>query len=66
MNRNNDMLMDALSILSFVMGVLNYNENVDQSMLQNTAHNIMQDIHRHLAEQDAKIDEIMEILKKEA
>lgn len=54
-----------LNILGFMMGVLNYNENIDQSMLQNVAKNIMQDIHSHLKEQDQKIDKILSMLEKE-
>lgn len=60
-----DTLMDALGIISFIIGVLNYNENIDQSTLQNTAKNIMSDIHNHLRDQDHKIDRILELLEKE-
>lgn len=63
MNNRNDAMMDVLNILAFAMGVLNYNENIDQSMLQNTAKNIMNDIHNHLNEQDAKINRILELLE---
>lgn len=65
MNNRNDAMMDILNILGFAMGVLNYNENIDQSMLQNTAKNIMNDIHNHLKEQDTKIDRILELLENE-
>lgn len=56
--------MDILGVLSFVMSVMNYNENIDQSMLQKTAKTIMQDIHTHLQEQDQKIDEILKLLEE--
>lgn len=64
-NNRNDAFMDVLGIMSFAMSILNYNENIDQSTLQNIAKNIMQDIHKHLQEQDRKIDEILDILKRE-
>ena len=58
-------MMDLINILGFVMGVMNYNENIDQSTLQQTAKNIMQDIHAHLKEQDEKIDMILDKLGKD-
>lgn len=64
MERNNDMFMDVLGVLSFIMSIMNYNENIDQSTLQKTAKTIMQDIHNHLQEQDQKIDEILKLLEK--
>ena len=56
--------MDILSIFSFVIGLKNYEENIDQSQLQEIAQSIMSDIHRHLQEQDDKIDKILELLKE--
>lgn len=47
------------------MSVANYNENVDQSTLQDTAQNIIEDIHAHLKMQDEKIDLILDKLEKE-
>lgn len=58
-------LMDIINVLSFAMGIVNYNENVDQSTLQDTAQKIMQDIHSHLKMQDEKIDLIIDKLNKE-
>lgn len=57
--------IDALGIVSFLIGIMNYNENIDQSTLQKTAKDIMNDIHRHLKEQDRKIDRILDLLEKE-
>lgn len=57
--------LDAMAFVSFIIGMMNYDENIDQSKLQETAENIMKDIHAHLAEQDRKIDEILEKLDKE-
>ena len=64
MEQNNNEFMDILSIFSFVIGLKNYEENIDQSQLQEIAQSIMSDIHRHLQEQDDKIDKILELLKE--
>lgn len=64
MEQNNNNFMDILSIFSFVIGLKNYEENIDQSQLQEIAQGIMSDIHRHLQEQDAKIDRILELLEE--
>ena len=64
MEHNNDEFMDILSIFSFVIGLKNYEENIDQSQLQEIAQGIISDIHRHLQEQDDKIDKILELLKE--
>lgn len=64
MEQNNNEFMDILSIFSFVIGLKNYEENIDQSQLQEIAQGIMSDIHRHLQEQDDKIDKILELLKE--
>lgn len=61
-NRNNG-LFDAMAITSFLLGMANYNENVTQSTLQETAKNIISDIHNHLKEQDEKIDYIINMLE---
>ena len=64
MEQNNNNFMDILSIFSFVIGLKNYEENIDQSQLQEIAQGIMSDIHRHLQEQDNKIDKILELLEE--
>lgn len=64
MEQNNNEFMDILNIFSFVIGLKNYEENIDQSQLQEIAQSIMSDIHRHLQEQDDKIDKILELLKE--
>lgn len=63
MMRRSERVLDAMSVMSFVIGLANYGENIDQSMLQETAKNIMADIHKHLQEQDDKIDLILERLE---
>ena len=64
MEQNNNEFMDILSIFSFVIGLKNYEENIDQSQLQEIAQSIMSDIHRHLQEQDDKIDRILGLLNE--
>lgn len=65
----NDQLefLDILNILSFVIGLMNYNENLTQSDKQelmaevdNQTKLMLKDIHSHLREQDIKIDKIIE------
>jgi hypothetical protein len=63
-------LLDILNILSFVIGILNYNENLTQGDKQelmqkfdNQAQQILSEIHRHLEEQDKKIDDILKQLE---
>lgn len=61
-------LIDILNILSFIIGLLNYNENLTQndkqdllSAVSRQTKEILTDIHRHLEEQDKKLDEIMRL-----
>ena len=56
--------LDILSILSFVIGVANYDENIDQSQLQDVAMSMSKDLHEHLQMQDDKIDRILELLSE--
>lgn len=53
-----DDVLDSIAIVGFLIGIANYQENVDQSQLQETAQTIINEIHNHLKEQDSKIDEI--------
>lgn len=61
--------IDILSILSFMLGLMNLDENVTQGdkqdlmqELSNKADVLLKEIHGHLATQDAKIDQILEVL----
>lgn len=63
-------LLDVLDILSFIIGILNYNENLTQNdkqdllgQLNNQTKVLLNEIHSHLKEQDLKIDSILEVLK---
>ena len=49
-------LLDELAIISFLIGVANYDENVDQSTMSRAVQSAVDDIHRHLTAQDEKID----------
>lgn len=54
--------MDILAIASFIVGLKNYGENLDQSKAQEMLNNVLEELHGHLREQDAKIDKIIEYL----
>lgn len=55
--------MDALAIVSFMIGVANYGENISQSTMQNTVSSAVEDIHSHLKAQDEKMNYILSLLK---
>lgn len=57
-------LMDALAIVSFLIGVANYGENVSQGQMQETVSSAVEDVHSHLQTQDDKIDYIISLLKE--
>ena len=52
-------ILDVLAIVSFLIGIANYNENVDQSTMDNTVRKAVSEIHHHLIEQDEKMDKIL-------
>ena len=60
-SRNN--LLEAVTMVSFIMSIANYSENLDQSSAQDMLNKVVRDIHSHLKEQDKKIDKIMDILE---
>lgn len=60
---------DVLNLMSFVIGLMNLNENLTQGDKQDIMKNlseksdtILKEIHSHLEKQDEKIDKIIEIL----
>lgn len=59
MDNKQNSLLDAIAMVSFIIGILNYNENVDQSALDKVVKSAVEDIHKHLAAQDGKINAIM-------
>ena len=65
MNKQLDFL-DTLNIMSFVIGLMNLDENMTQGdkqelmqELSNKAELLLNEIHSHLEEQDKKIDKIL-------
>lgn len=58
-----DYYMDVLSIASFIVGLANYGENLDQRSAQDMLKAQSEDIHAHLKMQDEKIDRILELLE---
>ena len=61
--------LDMLNIMSFVIGLMNLNENLTQGDKQDIMKNlsekadtILKEVHSHLEEQDEKINKILEIL----
>lgn len=57
-----DNLMEAVTMVSFIMSLANYSENLDQSSVQDMLNNVVKDIHKHLQQQDNKIDKILELV----
>ena len=67
--QNLDML-DLITIMSFVIGLMNYDENLTQNDKQELqedfsrkVNRVLKEIHEHLEKQDAKIEEILLLLK---
>jgi hypothetical protein len=56
-------LLDAMALISFFVGIANYDENVDQSSMNKTVKRAVDDIHKHLAIQDEKIDLLLSKLE---
>lgn len=64
-------LVDMLSIVSMLFGMMNYSENSNQgdkqvilSGLANQADTMLKDINGHLQQQDKKLDSIIERLDR--
>ena len=55
--------LDVIAIVSFVVGLANYSENVGQGQMQLAISGAVEDIHQHLRIQDSRIDEILSQLK---
>lgn len=55
-------VLDALTILGFVIGYKNYEENVDQNTMQNAVQSAVNLINEHLQMQDEKLDIIIDKL----
>lgn len=64
--------LDWISVMSFLIGIANYQENLTQGDKQDLLHEVdeateqaIAKVRQHLAEQDKKIDKILEMLKNE-
>ena len=73
MNQKQLDFIDLISIMSFCISLANLNENLTQSDKQDLADElnkkvnlVLQEIHKHLEEQDVKIDKILEALKNDS
>lgn len=55
--------LDIITIISFIIGVANYSENVDQSQMQDTVSSAVLDVHNHLRDQDEKLSKILALLE---
>ena len=65
--------IDILSIMSFIIALMNLDENLtqgDKQDLQNELNKnidkILQEVHSHLEKQDKKIDKILEVLSNDS
>lgn len=63
--------LDILGVMSFVLGLMNYDENLTQNDKQDLmqelnakSDKLLKEIHRHLTEQDKKIDTILKEVRK--
>lgn len=57
-------IFDVMTVVGFLIGLANYDENITQSDLQDMMKCMLKDVHEHLEEQDNKIDNILELLKE--
>ena len=64
--------LDWISVMSFLIGIANYQENLTQGDKQDLLHEVdeateqaIAKVRQHLAEQGKKIDKILEMLKNE-
>lgn len=71
MENNNNEFIDLVNIASFVLGIMNLQENLTQSdkqdivnELKNETNIVLNKINTHLQEQDNKINKILELLNK--
>ena len=63
--------LDVLNIMSFVIGLMNYDENLTQNDKQDLmqelnakSDKLLEEIHSHLTEQDKKLNTIMKEVSK--
>lgn len=66
----NEQFWNALNLMSVMLSILNYNENLSQNdkqdimgEFQEEAQHLLGELHSHLADQDNKINKILEKLE---
>lgn len=64
MNNGNFELLDILTIISFALQVQNQSKLFDITDIQEDNNRVSEDIHRHLKQQDEKINRILSILEE--
>ena len=64
-DNGNFTFLDIISLTSFLIGLMNLEENLTQGDLQDKTQLILDEIHGHLQEQDNKLDEILRRLNHE-
>lgn len=57
--------LDMISITSFLIGLMNLDENISQGDLQDKTQFIIDEIHAHLEEQDKLLKEIRDGIRKD-
>lgn len=64
MGNNKQMnILDIMSVVSFMIGLANYEENLGQSSVQDVIKGALHEVHKHLEEQDEKINKILKLLE---
>lgn len=70
--RFNDDMLDALTLVSFLVGIANYNENLTQSdkddimkSLDKQTNQLLLQVHEELENQNEMLREILKLLRKE-
>lgn len=59
----NQRSLDIMTFISLIIGIINYDENLGQSDMQDIIKSALNDVHAHLKEQDRKIDYIIQKLE---
>ena len=64
-------MLDAITVISFLVGLQNLDLNITQEDMQNTTNTLdkalreqVKDIHEHLSVQDAKLNALLEMVKE--
>ena len=55
-------VLDALTVLGFIISYQNYEENIDQNTMQDAIQKAVSSVQEHLKNQDDKIDIIIKML----